>query len=133
MTTNTSIELDQNTAQAEAQIAGLARLGMLINHQNATEYPDQLERHIEEREQLERENALSIEVERTVKIVLCTGGPHCEIRWPENRTPSIVCYGWFGADRFERDLTDDEVAGIEYAYGDWDEIIRMANEADLDR
>jgi hypothetical protein len=132
MTTATIENREQfeNQEQAEAQLAGLARLGMLLDQQGATDFPDLLERHIEERTELERESALSLEIERTVRIVLCTGGPHCEIRWPERGTPSIVCYGWFGAGRFERELTRNEQRAIEYTYGDFDELVSLMSERD---
>ena len=117
----------ENQQQAEAQVAGLARLGKLIEHIRYTDFPDLLDRHIEERRELEMNSALSIEIERTAKIVLCTGGPHCEIRIPENGTPSIVCYGWFGADRFERDLTQAEIVGIESAFGDFETLLEYTN------
>jgi hypothetical protein len=121
--TTATIEQTQNQEQAEAQVAGLARLGKLLNH--TTDFPELLDRHIQERSELEQDNALSIEVERTVRIVLCTGGPHCEIRWPETGVPSIVCYGWFGADRYERNLNDEEVDGLTHAYGDWDTLVSI--------
>ena len=131
MTTNTSTIENrgqfENQQQAEAQIAGIARLGKLIEHIRNTEFPDLLDRHIEERRELEQESALSIEIERTAKIILCTGGPHCEVRIPENGTPSIVCYGWFGADRFERELTGFEQDGIESAFGDFETLMEYAN------
>jgi hypothetical protein len=117
----------RNQDEAEAQIAGIARLGMLLSKQGNTDYPDLLYRHIDERTELAQDNALSIEVDRVVRIVLCTGGPHCEIRWPEHGTASIVCYGWFGADRYERDLTPNELAGIEYAYGDWETLAGISS------
>lgn len=131
MTTNTTIENREqfkNEQQAEAQLAGFKRLGMLLDHQGSTEFPDILDRHIEERNELERESSLSVEIERTIKIVLCTGGPHCEIRWPEHGTPIIVCYGWFGAGRFERELTRNEQSAIEYTYGEFDELCSLMSE-----
>lgn len=122
-------EYAQNEQQAEAQVAGLRRLGMLVNHQPHTEFDGILARHIEERTDLERDNALSIEVERTVRIVLCTGGPHCEIRWPERTEPTLACYGWCGSGKYERALTKDEQDGLIAAYGDWDDLIEWAGNA----
>lgn len=118
-------EYESNKAQAEAQVAGLARLGMLISNYRHTEFPDILDRHVEERRDLEIENALSVEVERTVRVVLCTGGPHCEIRWDENRSkPDLICYGWFGAGEYRRTLTDEEFDGFVNAYGDFEDIVQ---------
>lgn len=123
-------ELEQNQLQAESQLEGFARMGLLLEFQRTrdTEFDYLLDRHIEERREYEEGSALSLEVQRTVRIVLCTGGPHCEIRWPEDSNPSIVCYGWFGAGKFERELTKREVAGIEYIYGEWDDLARIDEE-----
>jgi hypothetical protein len=119
---------DDNSAQLEAQMEGFAGLGKLIDWRSVTNYPDRLDERIEARVETEQENLLSVEIERTVRIVLCTGGPHCEIRWPENGNPTVVCYGWFGSDRVERDLTDDEIAAVErvvYGLDDIDELSAM--------
>jgi hypothetical protein len=118
--TNEERELAENQQQAEWQIEGFAWLGKMLAHRQYTEFPTRLDERIDERQEREREGVLSVEVDRTVRIVLCTGGPHCEVRWPEHGDPSIVCYGWFGAGRYERPLTNEELAGIEYAVGDWD-------------
>ncbi len=113
-------EYQRNLAQAEAQVQGLRWLGKLLDHD--TDFPDNLERRIDERREIESENALSIEVERVVVIVLCTGGPHAEIRWHREGRATLVCYGWFGSDRYERGLTEYELDGVRTAYGDWEDL-----------
>jgi len=120
--------MESNQQQAELQVEGFARLGMLQRASRRTEFPDRLDEWIEERSQQERNNVLSIEVDRMVRIVLCTGGPHCEVQWPEGDNPSVLCYGWFGADRFERELTQDEIAGIESALGNWGDLAFVEEE-----
>jgi hypothetical protein len=96
-----------------------------LEHRQYTEFPTRLDQRIEDREQIEREGVLAVEVDRTVRITLCTGGPHCEVRWPERGDASIVCYGWFGAGRYERPLTSEELAGIEYALGEWETLAHV--------
>jgi hypothetical protein len=119
--TNEERELQENQQQADAQLAGFAELGKmsLIPYEERGNDADEL---IEQAQEDEANGVLSIEIKRTAHIVLCTGGPHCEIRWPEDGTPSIVCYGWFGAGRYERELTTEEVTGLEYALGDWETL-----------
>lgn len=109
-------EQEENRNQLESQMTGFARLGLLAEARERTEFDDILERHIEERLEYEEGSALSIEMEKTVRIVLCTGGPHCEIRWPETGTPTVVCYGWFGSNRAERELTQRERDGVQEMY-----------------
>lgn len=121
-------ETESNRDQLEAQMEGFAGLGRLMGWETVTGYPDRLAERIERRIETEQENLLSVEIERTVRIVLCTGGPHCEIRWPENGNPTVVCYGWFGGNRVERGLTDDEVRAVErvvYGLDDIDELAAM--------
>ena len=126
-------EYDQNKAQLEAQMEGFQRLADLTNllddaysnRYTARGVPERIERWVEERQERESEGILSIELDRTVRIVLCTGGPHCEIVWPERGNPSVVCYGWWGSGRFERPLTDDEIDAVQrcvYGLDDFDEL-----------
>lgn len=124
--TNDEKEYEDNKAQLEAQLEGLARLGSLIGHQRDTDYPDRLSERIEERREMEQENMLAVECDRTLRFVLCTGGPHAEIVWEDGRNPYAVCYGWFGKGKFERGLTDDEQTGLDQiGYGDFDETWAM--------
>lgn len=114
---------DGMNAQANAELSGFRRLGQLLSLQGKTEFPDILERHIEERRQLENVNALTIELHPVVHIVLCTGGPHCEVLIDRNDNASIVCYDWFGADRIERELTPIELAGVTNTFGTFDDLV----------
>jgi IS5 family transposase len=107
-------ELTENQQQAEAQLADFAELGRLFEEDD---FPDETAERLAQDIQ---DGTLSVEVKKTVQIVLCTGGPHCEIQWTEGRLPSIVCYGWFGAGRYERQLTENERTALEYALGDWE-------------
>ena len=109
-------EFNSNREQAEAQLAGFATLAA-----------EQDETRFEQRIDDERDSILSIDVERTVVVVLCTGGPHVEIRWTEDRTPMVHAFGWFGADEFSRELTDDEQAGLEVVLGDFDDIAEVVD------
>ena len=116
METATYNELEQNTQEANAHMEVFSALGQVVaNNDDPDEVYERLATEIQE-------GVLEIAVQRTLRIVLGTGGPHTEIRWPENKQPSIVCYGWFGAGKFERELTADELAGLEYALGDWEEL-----------
>jgi hypothetical protein len=128
MSTTTS-ETEQNEAQANAQLEGIALLGRSewsnipsINYDGDNLNYDDLQERVSEQ-------ALSLEMSRTLKIVLCTGGPHCEIQWPEHGEPSIVCYGWFGAGHYERPLTSDEHTGVIAAYGEWDDLAYAISES----
>jgi hypothetical protein len=114
-------ELTENQQQADAQLEGFGALGRMLTEQWNDDRiaSDEL---IEQAQQEEANGVLSVEVERTIKIVLCTGGPHCEVRWPEDSNPFIVCYGWFGAGKYERTLTDDELTGLIHAIGEWEEL-----------
>jgi hypothetical protein len=116
----TATEREQNEAQANAQVAGFKWLGRLQSHAGVTDFPRRLDERIDEVRERESEGVLEIAIEKTVRIVLGTGGPHTEIVWTEDKTPRVVCYGWFGADRYERDLDEDERAGLESALGDWE-------------
>jgi len=119
-------EYESNKAQAEAQISGWDRIALLESHRRYTNFDRRLDERIEELVERETEGILSIEVERTLRVVLCTGGPHCEVRWPENGNPEVVCYGWFGGNRYERSLTDDEASVLERLIGgDFDEVVKM--------
>lgn len=61
---------------------------------------------------------LSIELERTVRIVLCTGGPHVEVRVPERGgIDAATAYAVWGTTRRERPLTTDETDAVERFYG----------------
>ncbi len=114
------VEYLQNRQQAESSILPYEGLGKLIDH--TTDFPDQLYNRIENRRETLQEDALSIETERVVVIVLGTGGPHTEIRWFSSGKASIVCYGWFGKDRYERDLTEYELDGVRNTHGEWEEL-----------
>jgi len=129
-------ERNSNSAQLEAQMEGFQRLADLVNLEEeawgapgrSAAVATRVNEWVEERAERESEGILSVEFERTVRIVLCTGGPHCEIVWPENGNPSVVCYGWFGSDRVERNLNDDEIAAVErcvYGLDDFDELAAM--------
>ena len=113
METATYNELEQNTQEANAHMESFAALGRVIDRNDD---PDEVYENLETEIQ---DGVLEIAVTRTVRIVLGTGGPHTEIRWPENSQPSVVCYGWYGAGRYERDLTEEEISGLTYALGDW--------------
>ena len=41
--------------------------------------------------------------------LLCTGGPHCEVR-----AGRAVCYGWFGAGEVSRPIKASERRALEY-------------------
>ena len=122
MTTYASTEYDRNAAEAEASIQPYAWISRMQDHMSSTGFPDRLRERIEERMQEEQQGALEIAVDRTVRIVLGTGGPHTEIVWPERGWPSIVTYGWFGADRYERELTQDELSAVESTFGEWEQL-----------
>jgi len=116
-------EYESNKAQAEAQVEDLAKLARLRERQHdAILFEDALEERSNKLQEEISENALSVEVEKIVRIVLCTGGPHCEIEWRESCRPVVICYGWFGAGEYRRTLSDDEVEAMEAAYGDWDTL-----------
>lgn len=114
------IEYLQNRSHAESKILPYEGLGKLLDH--TTDFPGLLQRRIENRTETLQEGAIDIDVERVVKIVLGTGGPHTEIRWFSNGKASIVCYGWFGKDRYERDLTEYELDGLRMTHGEWEEL-----------
>lgn len=120
-------EYESNRRQVDAQLAGFARLARLKDHRDATAYKRALDDRIDQREEMEREGILSIEMERTITVVLCTGGPHVEVRWPEGYNPHVVGYGWFGAGKIDRPLTTDEADGFYAIMGeDWEEAAAMA-------
>lgn len=123
-------EVKDNLNQLNAQLEGFDRLGRMIEYQDTTNYPDRLMERIEALAHREAEGVLSVEAERRIDIVLCTGGPHCEVQWFENDRMEAVCYGWFGAGEVRRPLGGDEEAGLRYAldldnFDDrWDSIDR---------
>lgn len=125
---NDDEEYESNKAQAEAQLSGWNRLAALEDWRSSTNFPDRLEEHIENRRDRESEGVLSVEVEKIVRIVLCTGGPHCEVEWKEGCNPEVVCYGWFGKGEYRRPLTSDEQSALETICGDWDTLTYSESE-----
>jgi hypothetical protein len=122
-------EYEQNKTQAEAQIKGWSRIAELNGHMRYTSYPDRLSERIQQLTEREEEGILSVEVEHTIRVVLCTGGPHCEVRWTDGGRPEVVCYGWFGGNRYERNLTDEEEEVLgNLLGGDFDEVVRSLTE-----
>lgn len=113
-------EYESNKAQAEAQVEGWQRLA---NYGYDAEDYDAYAEALQE----ETDNILSTELDRTIRVVLCTGGPHCEVRWVEDEGNALlVCYGWFGAGKYERRLSDDEMDAMRRIIGgDFDEVASM--------
>lgn len=121
-------ERQSNRDQLEAQLEGFGRLGRLMDWGRVTAYPDRLEERIEALAEREGEGILSFEPMRRLDIVLCTGGPHCEVQWFEGSDRlEAVCFGWFGSGEVRRVLSDEEYDGFFRAigYNDFDEAWEM--------
>lgn len=118
-------EYESNKAQLNAQLEDLEKLGRLVRR-NHVDWTQKREDKIEERQREAEEGFLCVEHDRTMRFVMCTGGPHAEIVWTEGRNLYAQCYGWFGAGKFERGLSEDEQAGFDQAFpGDFDELWEM--------
>ena len=88
----------------------------LVDRHNAT-LPDDWETADEVLEDAQS-LPLSLEVERTVRLVLCTGGPHLEVRIAERGgIEHATVYAVWGTTSKERGLTRAEADAVERFYG----------------
>lgn len=119
-------ELLENEKEANAHAEPLGIIGRTLNRTANLDNPQPTYDLLDTMMDDFRDGVLELTTKRTLHIVLGTGGPHTEIRWPENGTPSIVCYGWWGSDRFERELTAEERTGLETTLGEWEDMAGKA-------
>ena len=125
MSTATMTELESNKAQLESQMESFAILGSALKAGKATkrlteslrsdygytdvEQSDALDTYLQAVSEDVLETATDMRGRRI--IVLCTGGPHCEI--VGNR---VSCWGWFGDGKTYRNLKASERYAIEYLF-----------------
>lgn len=124
--TMTDTERESNREQLEAQMQPFAILGAALKTGKATKrliaslrddygYTDvspgnALDTYI----QAVTDDVLEVatDLRGRLVLVLCTGGPHCEI--VGNR---VSCWGWFGDGKTYRNLNDNERRAAEYLFG----------------
>ena len=126
MSTATVTELESNKAQLEAQMESFAILGSALKAGKATRrlmdslrndygytdidpHIDALDTYLQAVSDDVLETGTDIRGRRI--IVLCTGGPHCEI--VGNR---VSCWGWFGDGKTYRNLKASERYAIDYLF-----------------
>jgi hypothetical protein len=123
--TATITELESNRAQLEAQMLSFDILGhalkagratdrlrqSLINDYGYTNVP--IDRYLDQYAQAVSDDVLDVatDIRGRLVLVLCTGGPHCEI--VGNR---VICYGWFGSDEVSRKLKASERRALDYLF-----------------
>lgn len=127
MTTATiDAELESNRAQLEAQMKSFDILGHALKAGKATDRLRQslihdygftkvpIDRYLGEYTRCVSDDVLEVatDIRGRLVLVLCTGGPHCEI--VGNR---VSCWGWFGDGKTSRNLKASERRAVEHLFG----------------
>lgn len=126
--TMTDTERESNREQLEAQMQPFAILGAALKTGKATKrliaslrddygYDADSIVHslaLETYAQAVQDDVLEVatDLRGRLVLVLCTGGPHCEI--VGNR---VSCWGWFGDGKTYRNLKASERRAVEHLFG----------------